>query len=301
MRKKILVPLALTLVFGLTACGSNDSETSATPTPAPTAATTEADATPADDDTTADDTAADDTAADDTTADDTTADDTTADDTTADDPTVKSEGVLTYDEYVAADLDTEVTIEAYVQAKQSWWDNTATVYLADADGAYFAYNMSCTEEEYDQIPTGTKIKVTGYKSEWSGEVEIVDATFEIEEGNYVAEATDLTADFADEDALKEHQNEFFSFTGVTVEAVNDEGDAYLFNWDGSGSEGDDIYFNVSLDDVTYQVVIESYLCDSSTDVYKAAESLNVGDVIDLEGFMYWYEGVNAHITSIEVQ
>jgi hypothetical protein len=282
MRKKILVPLALTLVFGLTACGSNDSDTSTTPTPKPSSATiaTATDAEPNTDDV---------------------ASDADADVATADDPTAKSEGVLTYDEYIAADLDTEVTIEAYVQAKQSWWDNSATVYLADADGAYFAYNMSCTEEEYDQIPTGTKIKVTGYKSEWSGEVEIVDATFEIEDGNYIAAATDLTADFADEDALKEHQNEFFSFTGVTVEAVNDDGDAYLFNWDGSGSEGDDIYFNVSLDGVTYQVVIESYLCDLSTDVYKAAESLNVGDVIDLEGFMYWYEGVNAHITSIDVQ
>ena len=33
---------------------------------------------------------------------------------------VKGEGVMTYEEYIAADMDTEVVIETYVQAKQSW-------------------------------------------------------------------------------------------------------------------------------------------------------------------------------------
>ena len=84
----------------------------------------------------------------------------------------KSEGVMTYDEYVAAALDSEVVIEAYVQAKQSWWEDQATVYAQDKDGAYFLYNMACSEEDYAKLTTGTKIKVTGFKAEWSGEVEI---------------------------------------------------------------------------------------------------------------------------------
>ena len=53
---------------------------------------------------------------------------------------VKSEGVMTYDEYVAAALDTEVVVETYVQAKQSWWDDKATVYTQDKDGAYFVWS-----------------------------------------------------------------------------------------------------------------------------------------------------------------
>ena len=36
------------------------------------------------------------------------------------DADVKSEGVMTHEEYLAAELDTEVVIETYVQAKQSW-------------------------------------------------------------------------------------------------------------------------------------------------------------------------------------
>ena len=46
--------------------------------------------------------------------------------------------------------------------------------------------------------------------------------------------------------------------------------------------------------------MESYLCDSSTDVYKAVEALEIGQTIDCEGFLYWYEGVNPHITSVTV-
>ena len=106
---------------------------------------------------------------------------------------VKSEGVMTHDEYIAAPLDSQVVVETYVQAKQSWWDNKATVYTQDKDGAYFLYNMACTEEDYAKLTKGTKIKVTGYKSEWSGEVEIIDATFEILDGNYVADALDVTS------------------------------------------------------------------------------------------------------------
>ena len=111
----------------------------------------------------------------------------------SDDGDKKSEGVMTYEEYVAAALDSEVVIETYVQAKQSWWDNKATVYSQDKDGAYFLYNMACSEEDYEKLTPGTKIKVTGYKAEWSGEVEIIDATFEIEEGNYIAPAEDVTS------------------------------------------------------------------------------------------------------------
>lgn len=216
----------------------------------------------------------------------------------------KSEGVMTYEEYMAADLESEVVVETYVQAKQSWWDNMATVYTQDKDGAYFLYNMACSEEDYEKLTTGAKIKVTGYKSEWSGEIEIIDATFELEEGNYVAEAEDVTSLLASEDLIN-HQNKFVSFKGLTVEAAgqDDAGNdvAYLYNWDGSGQDGDDLYFKASVDGATYTFTVESYLCDNTTEVYNTVKSLNIGDTIDMEGFLYWYEGVNPHITSVTVK
>ena len=216
---------------------------------------------------------------------------------------VKSEGVMTYKEYVAADVDDEVVIEAYVQAKQSWWEDKATVYAQDKDGAYFLYNMECSKENYEKLVPGTKIKVTGYKSEWCGEVEIVDATFEIEEGEFIAEPLDVT-DLLGTDELISHQNEFVAFKGMTVEAAGKDDDgkdvAFLYNWDGSGEEGNDLYFSVSLKDQTYSFTVESYLCDEKTDVYKAVKELEIGQVVDLEGFLYWYEGANPHITSVKV-
>lgn len=213
----------------------------------------------------------------------------------------KSEGVMTYAEYDAAALDSQVVIETYVQAKQSWWDDKATLYTQDKDGAYFIYNAVCSEADYEKLTPGTKIKVTGYKTEWSGEVEVAEgATFEIEDGNYVAPVTDVT-DLLGKDDLIKHQNQFVSFKGMTVEAADDNGATFLYNWDGSGEEGNDLYFNVSLNGETYTFTVESYLCGADTDVYKAVKNLNIGDTVDMEGYLYWYEGVNPHITSVTVK
>ncbi len=216
-----------------------------------------------------------------------------------DETEVKSEGVMTYEEYMAAEVDTEVVIETYVQAKQSWWEDKATLYTQDRDGAYFIYDMACSEEDYEKLVPGTKIKVTGYKAEWSGEIEIMDATFEFAEGEeYIAPIEDMT-ELLGTDELIENQNKYVAFKGMTVEGSGENADQpYLYNWDGSGAEGDDLYFNVSLNGETYTFVVESYLCDSESDVYKAVKELKIGDKIDMEGFLYWYEGVNPHITSV---
>ena len=211
--------------------------------------------------------------------------------------------VMTYAEYAAAELDSKVVVDTYVQAKQSWWEDKATVYTQDENGAYFLYEMACSAEDYEKLTQGTKIRVTGYKAEWAGEVEIVDATFEILEGNYVATATDVTELLGTEELIN-LQNQYVAFNGLTVEASKDaDGNdvAFLYNWDGSGSDGNDLYFNVSLNGQTYTFTVESYLCDNTTEVYNTVKNLQIGDVIDMEGFLYWYEGVNPHITSVTVK
>lgn len=216
-----------------------------------------------------------------------------------DDP--KSEGVMTYAEYLAAEVDSAVTVECFVQAKQSWWEDKATVYAADSEGGYLLYNMECSEADYAKLVTGTKIKVTGYKQIWSGEIEIAEATFEIEGGStYVAEPVDVTA-LLGTDELINKQNLLVSFTGLTVAAANDEGATYLYKWDGSGEDGDDLYFNATIGDATYSFTVESYLCDKDSEVYNAVKNLKVGDNIDMVGFLYWYEGMNPHITTVTVK
>lgn len=215
------------------------------------------------------------------------------------DPAAKSEGVMTYAEYAAAELQTEVVIETFVQAKQSWWEGKATFYTVDTEGGYFLYNMPCTEEEFNQLVPGTHIRVTGWKAEYAGEIEIIDSTFEIlTDGTYIAEPTDIT-DLLAADNLADYMNRFVSVKGATVVACNDNGDAFMYKWNGSGSEGDDLYFKVSVGGAEYTFCVESYLCGLGSEAYEAVRALKVGDVIDLEGFLYWYNGAQPHITSVK--
>ena len=267
MKKLLATLLVLVLVCALFAgCEKRNKKNSTTPTPTltPTAAPTDV-PTP------------------------------TPDTTPEFDPNAKSEGVMTYAQYAAAEKDDEVTIECFVQNHQSWWDDKITVYAADGDGAYFLYNMACSEEDSKKLVPGTKIKVKGYKAEWSGEVEVDEgATFEfVESESWIAPVVDVTALLGTDDLVKK-QNQFVSFKGMTVSK------AALYKWDGSGSQGDDLYFDVALDGKVYTFTVESYLCGKDTDVYKAVEALKVGDIVDLEGFLYWYNGVNPHITSCKV-
>ncbi len=217
--------------------------------------------------------------------------------------------VMSYAEFMAAEVDAPVKIEATIQAAQKYnaeYGNTS-LYTQDADGAYFIYRLACTEDEYAKLTAGTKICVTGFKAEWSGEVEISEASFEIiEEGEaFVAEAKDVT-ELLGTDTLIDYMNQKVAFTGMTVAPSKDaEGNevAFLYNWDGSGSKdaNSDLYFNVSINDQVYNFCVESDLCDNTTDVYAAVEALKIGDTIDLEGFLYWYEGANPHITSVTVK
>ena len=273
MKKITVTAIALSMAMAMTGCSGNSTETTAA---------SEAETTAAE-----------------TSAAETSAAETSAAETSAAEAGEVS--VMTYEEYMAAELDSKVVIEASVQAKQSWWEDKATVYAQDEDGAYFLYNMACSEEDYEKLVPGATIQVTGYKTEWSGEVEIMDGTFEFVKGDtYIAEPLDVT-DLLGTDALIDHQNEFVSFTGLTVAPSTDANGneaAFLYNWDGSGEKGNDLYFNVTVNGQTYNFCVESYLCGQDTEVYQAVDALQIGDVINAEGFLYWYEGVNPHITSV---
>ncbi len=270
MKKFIAVSLSAAMVLSLAACGNNGQTggTTASIVPATTPATSATEATEAPE---------------------TEATEATIATLSDDEALEKSEGVMTYAEYAEAAIDDEVVIEAYVQAKQSWWEDKATIYLQDPDGAYFCYDMECSEEDYDLLVEGQKIKVTGFKSEWSGEVEIIDATFEIEDGLWISEPVDAT-DLLGTDELIDLQNQRVSFSEMTVVSVEFKNE----------QPGDDIYVTLSLDDEEYEFCLEYYLNGDDADFYDLVSNLEEGDVVDVEGFLYWYEGPNTHITSVTV-
>ena len=262
MKKLIAMLLALVMVMAMVACGAKDVEAPATEpaTEAPTEAATEA---PTEEVTEA---------------------------PVEEEVEAPAElTVMTHDDYVAAELDAEVLIETYVQAHQSWWEDKITVYCQSPDGAYFLYELACDQDAAANLVPGTKIRVNGFKGEWAGEVEVMDGTFEfVEDGDtFIAEALDVT-DLLGTDEMIAHQNEFVSFKGMTVKAVEFK----------NGEPGDDIYITLTKDDADYNFCVEYYLTGADTVVYTTACELAEGDVVDVEGFLYWYEGMNPHITSI---
>ena len=282
MKKIIAMLLALVMVCALAACGG---ETTTAPTTEPTTAPTTQPSDPTDP---------------------TNATDPTAPTDPEFNPLAKDEGTMTYAEYAAAELDEAVVVECFVQATQGWYEKDGqgviTVYAQDPEGAYFMYNMACSQEDSTKLVPGTKIKVTGYKAAYKGEVEIVDCTFEIMEGNWIAEATDVTDLLASEDLIN-YQNMFAAIKNAKVVAsvdANGNEVAFLYNWNGSGTPGNDLYFNIEVNGVVYNMCVESYLCGDGTAVYDAVEALTIGAMINIECFLYWYDTVNPHVTGVEV-
>ena len=271
MKKIFALILALVMVASLAACaGGNTNPTTEATTPATTEATTPA---------------------------------TTEATTPA--TTEAAAQVMTYAEFVAAELDTPVVVESYIQATQGWWDNAIVAYTQNEEGAYYIYNLACSEEDAALFVPGTLVRFTGYKGEWAGEVEIMDATFEILESDATYFGADDVTDLVGTDELETRMNDLVAINGLTVEASKDANGndvAFLYKWDGSGSQGDDLYFNVSLNGETYTFTVNAYMIGTGSDseVYKTIEALNIGDVINVEGFLYWYNAPQPHITSVTV-
>ena len=203
-----------------------------------------------------------------------------------------------------AALDSEVTVEASVTgvAYNEPYGNVS-MFLQDSESGYYVYRMNVTPDDMTKIANAGRIKVTGYKSEWAGEIEIADATFEIVDGaGYKPAALDVTSLLGTDNLIK-HMNKYVAFKGVTVEASKDPNGndvAFLYNWDGSGAAGsnNDLYFNVSVNGQTYTFTVESDECAEGSDPYTMVTQLKIGDVVDLEGFLYWYNGANPHITKV---
>lgn len=198
--------------------------------------------------------------------------------------------VMTHAEYMAAEEDAAVVVECYVQATQSWYQDAIVVYAQDKEGGYFAYNMACSKEDAAKLVPGTKICITGYKTFYKGMPEIAaGATFTFVEGadTYVAEPTDMTALLGSNDLVNK-AGMLASFKNLTISKISYKND----------EPGDDIYVDVTSGNATFSFCVERYLTDPDTDVYKAFAELKVGDVVNMEGFVYWYDGINTHITSV---
>lgn len=199
-----------------------------------------------------------------------------------------------YASFMAADVDAEVEVLMYVQAHQAWWEKDGqgvmTLYGMDKDGGYFVYEAKMDKETADSIKEGTLVKVTGVKAEWAGEVEIMDATVEVLGETKTFEATDVTDVVADSEKLATYMNQKIAMKGLEVVEVSVKDSEY----------DPDLYITCKLGDTEVNLCVENYLTGPDTEVYMTGKDLTAGTIIDVEGFLYWYEGANPHVTSISV-
>ena len=92
MKKLIALLLALVMVMALAACGATETKEPETQPTEPSAEATEP-----------------------------------TEDTTTEEPTSDEVAVMTYEEFMAAELEAKVCVETYVQATQSWWEDKITL------------------------------------------------------------------------------------------------------------------------------------------------------------------------------
>lgn len=223
--------------------------------------------------------------------------------------TVTVAGGMTYAEFMAAEFDSAVTVDGYVQAVTAWNEenSNADIYAQTQEGGFYVFRLFCTQEDYARLTAGRKIRVTGTKALFAGWVEVIDSTAEIleEAPIWIAEPLDVTALLGTE-TLQDHMNKKVSFTDVTIAPINDaEGNerSFLYGYDSFGNreENCDLYLNVSINGEIYMFCVESDLCGNTSQVYAAVEALQVGDQVDITGFLCWYEGPQPHITAITVK
>ena len=219
----------------------------------------------------------------------------------------KLKPAMTYSEFMAAEADAEVVVEGFIVDKQGWWDNKVTMYLAtNVPGeGYFIYELPCTEEENNTIyAIGECIHIEATKTIYAGEHEIM--------GDNITKVCTLTTqnfasvtpiDVTDKLAsVEQYQNAYFTATLEVVEFTTTDSDTTVSEnkaWGYKGSEpNNDLYFTLSDGTNTLNCCVEVYLTGTNTKVYEDAQKLTIGDKVIVEGYLYWWNGANPHITSI---
>ena len=209
--------------------------------------------------------------------------------------------LIDYSGFMSAEFGTEVVVKTFIQAKTKWYEEGYTsIYAMNENCGYYIYKVQCTKEQYDNLDIGECIIVKGNKQQWSGLIEITEATiYEIDSSyRFVAKAGTLMP-YEFEGYSRDYINQLIALHELKVLSFSEDEDvAFRYKYNGTGERGDDIYFKVQVGNSEYIFVVAAELCDENSEVYKMAESLKVGDIIDIEGFVYWYHGPQPHVTKI---
>lgn len=220
---------------------------------------------------------------------------------TAENDTEKNEEqpIMSFSDFLIADEDSPVTAEGYIQAKDAWHEGFCSVYVQNEEGAYYLERLHCSQDEYQSLHVGRKIRISGYKSHWNDSLEISDATFQVLDGEWFAKAIDAT-EMIGTDELILHQNEKAFFRNMTIEAMPDGYSVFYYGWDNTKQNVEDaeIFFRASSDDMICDFTIKPSFCQKEQEILQILKSLHVGDTVDLTGYLRFYNGALPRIVEI---
>lgn len=209
---------------------------------------------------------------------------------------------MSHAEFMAAENGDDVIVEGYISARQSWWEDKATLYLTtnnEGEG-YFVYEYQCTEEEFNsKLVVGACLRIYGAKTIYDGEHEIMGNNIDYEKSGVITNAPKfnekaLNVTKVNNEELIKYQNGLFTAT-LKVKG------SYSFKND---NENDDIYFTL-VDEAGNELscCVECYVENIYPTVKGVITSADFveGASVTVTGYLYWWKtAANPHITSIVI-
>ena len=208
--------------------------------------------------------------------------------------------IMTYEEFMAAEVGSTVTVESNVQAVQIHADGTVSLYLQDADGgAYYVSSMTYTPDQANKFTKGARIIVTGELVTVNDHIEIGGSVrFQMVDGGtkYVAPATEIEYEYYYYHEFATYMNRRVTLDGIVISRIE-----FADGAASAGESDDDIYVFVRLKDGTELCFcVERDLTGPETEVYQVCGHLLAGQTVNLEGFLYWNDDAYLHITDCEI-
>ncbi len=201
---------------------------------------------------------------------------------------------FSFADYVAAKDDTTVVVKGTITAliAKSKGNSSNCIYFEDADGGYYAYNMTQDPVTELNLKEGMTVQVTGTRSTYSGTYEITNASVEILDSNVkAATAVDLTEAYKKAENLKDATLTAKQSKLVTVKGVEI-----------TGQDTASGYYKFKLGELESYLRISSSVCPLTKDdqaAFIASHTEHKGYTADVTGLLCVYDGA-FYLTPISV-
>lgn len=192
---------------------------------------------------------------------------------------------LSFSEYVDAETGSSVVVKGVVTGiiAKSKGNSTNGLYLQDAEGGFYVYNLSTDPITDNKLEIGMTIRVTGQKDVYSGTLEIINASVEIlDDKKTEVTPADWTEKFKNAESLKDAALVREQALLVTVKGV-----------EVTGSDASSGYYKFKLGDLESYVRISSSVCPIDKDqqtAFKNGHANHLGWTADVTGVLCVYDG-----------